>query len=134
PERHNRWSSWFKDKINESDCAYERFMTPIAFLTSWMEECNFRGCAFLNIASEITDVQSNIRKEVVYHKDGLKTIIREITKDLKKSDGKYKNLDVEFITDAYYVLIEGAISASQNYSELWPIEAARKSVEKLVKK
>lgn len=133
-ERHNRWSGWLKDKINELEAPYDRLMAPIAFLDSWMEECNFRGCAFLNIASEVTDIQSNIRKEVIYHKDGLKAIIREITKDLKNSDVKYKNLDVEFITNAYYVLMEGAISASQNYGEKWPIDAARKSIEKLVGK
>ena len=133
-ERHNRWSGWFKDKINEQKMPYDRFMAPIAFLDSWMEKCNFRGCAFLNIASEVTDIKSNIRKEVIYHKDGLKAIVREITKDLKNSDKRYKGLDVEFITDAYYVLIEGAISASQNYGEKWPIDAARKSIEKLVGK
>ena len=133
-ERHSRWSGWFKDKINEQKTPEDRFMAPIDFLDSWMEECNFRGCAFLNIASEVTDIQSNIRKEVIYHKDGLKAIIRGITKDLKNSDTKYKKLDVEFITDAYYVLIEGAIVASQNYGEKWPIEAARKSIEKLIRK
>ena len=133
-ERHNRWSGWFKDKINEQKTPYDRFIAPIAFLDSWMEECNFRGCAFLNIASEVTDSQSNIRKEVVYHKDGLKAIIREITKDLKSSSKEYKDLDVDFVTDAYYVLVEGAISASQNYSEKWPIDAARRSIEKLVGK
>jgi len=133
-ERHNRWSGWFKDKINEQKTEYNRFMAPVAFLDSWMEECNFRGCAFLNIASEVTDINSNIRKEVKYHKDGLKAIIKEIAKDLKSSDKKYKSLDIDFVTNAYYVLIEGAISASQNYGEKWPIDAARKSIEKLVGK
>jgi len=131
-ERHGIWSGWLKDKINRLDTPIDKFMAPFAFLDVWLPECNFRGCAFINIASEITDTQSNIRKEVIYTKDGFKSVIRELTKDLKNSNVKYEHLDVEFITNAYYVLIEGAITASQIYGEKWPIEEARKSIEKLI--
>jgi len=131
-ERHNIFSGLLKEKISEYEAPLDKFLAPLAFLEYWMPECSYRGCAFLNIVSEITDVQSNVRKEVIYTKDGFKSVIRELTKDLKKSDAKYKNLDVEFITNAYYVLIEGAITASQIYGETWPVEETRKAIKKLI--
>jgi len=130
--RHHLFSGLLKDKINEFDAPIDRFMAPLEFLSIRLPECNYRGCAFLNIASEITDTHSNIRKEVIYTKDGFKSLIRELTKDLRNSDAKYKDLEIEFITNAYYILIEGAITASQIYGEIWPIEGARKSIKKII--
>jgi len=129
---HSQFGSTFKDKLNEFDTPFERFMGPLAFLEEWLPTCSFRGCAFINIVSEITDVQSKIRKEVIYNKDGFKSIIRELAKDLKASDVKYGHLDVDFITNAYYLIIEGVITACQIYSETWPVEEARKTLEKIL--
>ena len=131
-ECHNNFSVLLKEKMGECDTPIDRFMAPLDFLRIWLPEGNYRGCAFLNITSEITDIHSNVRKEVIYTKDGFKSVIRELTKDLKNSDSKYKHIDVEFVANAYYVLIEGAISASQIYSETWPVEDARKAVEKII--
>jgi len=130
--RGHIWGGWLKETIDKYDTPIDQFMAPLAFFDKWLPECEYRGCAFLNIASEITDVQSNVRKEVIYTKDGFKSVIRELAKGLKKSGGQYKDIDVDFITDAYYVLTEGAIKACQVYGETWPIETARKSIEKLV--
>ncbi len=131
-ERHNIFSGLLKDQISKCGTPLGRFMAPLDFLGIWLPDCNFRGCAFLNITSEITDIQSNVRKEVIYTKDGFKSVIRELTKDLRNSEAKYKHIDVDFISNAYYVLIEGTITASQIYGETWPVEEARKSIEKLM--
>ncbi len=128
------WVGWLKDTIDEFDTPMDRFMAPLEFFTKWLSECNYRGCAFLNIASEITDVQSKVRKEVIYTKDGFKSVIRELTKDLKNSDVKYKDLDIEFVTNAYYILTEGGVNACQVYGETGPIETVRKSIEKIIRK
>jgi len=131
-ECHSAISGLLKEKISEYEAPLDKFLAPLDFLEHWMPERNYRGCAFLNIATEITDVQSDVRKEVIYTKDGLKSLIREMTKDLKRSSAQYKDLDVEFIANAYYVLFEGAITAGQIYSETWPIEYARKAIKKLI--
>ncbi len=130
--RGSLWGGMLKEKIEEYKKPRDRFLAPLAYFDEWLPQCKFRGCAFLNIASEITDTHSSMRKEVVYTKDGLKSIIRELTKDLKDSDAKYKGLDIEFVVNAYFVLMEGAISASQIYGDLGPIETARRSILKIV--
>ena len=133
-KRYSEWGSWFKEKINEFNTPLDRFMAPLAYLEEWLPKCEFRGCAFLNITSEIPDVQSEIRKEVIYTKDGFKSVIRELTKDLKNSSSKYSHIDVDFISNVYFVIFEGVITACQTYSESWPIKEARKAVEKLIRK
>ena len=131
-ERHSIWSGWLKDKINKFDSPYDRFMAPFDFLEKWMQDCNYRGCAFLNIASEVPNLNSNIRREVIYHKNSLKSLLFELTKDLSNLNSKYANLDQELISNSYYVIFEGAIVASQNFGEIWPVEAARGNIEKIV--
>lgn len=130
--RHDIWSGWLKDKINEFDSPYERFIAPMEFLHEWMQACNYRGCAFLNIASEVPNLNTNIRREVVYHKNSLNSLLKELTKELKRSDSKYSDIDEELIGNSYYVIFEGAIVSSQNFGEIWPVEAARKNIEKIV--
>ncbi len=131
-ERHAYWTSLLKDEINARKTPHERFMSPLGLLLKWLPSSNYRGCAFLNMASEIPDIDSDMRKEVIYHKDGLRTILRELAKDLRKSDGKYAKLDPVELSDAYYTIFEGAISSSQNFGDTWPVDAARKTIEKLI--
>ncbi len=131
-ERHAYWTGLLKDEINTWQNSYERFMAPLELLLKWLPSSNYRGCAFLNMASEIPEIDSNMRKEVIFHKDGLRTILRDLAKDLKKFDDRYAELDPVELSDAYYTIFEGAISSSQNFGEIWPVEAARKTIEKLI--
>ncbi len=131
-ERHSIWSGWLKDKINKYDSPYDRFMAPLDFLEKWMQDCNYRGCAFLNIASEVPNLNSNIRREVIYHKNSLKALLLELTKELIRSNTKFNKLDEQLVGNSYYVIFEGAIVASQNFGEIWPVEAARGNIEQIV--
>jgi AcrR family transcriptional regulator len=131
-EMDKNWRSLLKDKINKYKDLYDKLFAPIEFVKEWNINNNFRGCPFLNIASEVTDTDSSIRKEVIFHKDGFRTIIRELLKDIKKSDNRYSKIDISFFTDAYYVALEGSIAASQNYGETWPFETTRKNIERLL--
>ena len=121
-----------KDKINSYKTPYEQLMAPLEFVKEWNNKHNFRGCPFLNITTEVTDITTNIRKEVIYNKDGFRSIIRELVKDLKNSDDKYSSIDVLFVTDAYYVIVEGAIVACQSYGDAWPYDIAKKNLENLL--
>lgn len=131
-EMDKHWREEIKAKINMYKKPLERLFAPLEFLKMWNENNEFRGCPFLNMVSEVTDPKTNIRKEVIYHKEGFKTIIAELVKELKNSDKKYKNIDVESITEAYYIIAEGAIVVSQNYRDSKPFILARKNIEKLL--
>lgn len=112
---------------------YERYMALVNGLKDYMIETDFRGCAFGNMAVEITEPSHPMRKEIRQHDDRFRSVLREIVRDLKNSSPKYKKINVEDTVDAYHLLVEGALAASKNYHDIWPIDSAVKAVEKLVK-
>ena len=122
-----------KDMINNVKDPYDRYMSIIEGILEYMKETDYRGCAFGNIAVEITDTDHPIRKEVKHHEDRFRSILKDVIKDLKNSGPKYKNLDVDQMVDSYHLIVEGAIVASKNYNDSWPIERAVKLIENLVK-
>jgi len=122
-----------KDMVNGIKRPYERYMSIIKGLLEYMKETDFRGCAFGNMAVEITDPNHPMRKEVKLHDDRFRSILKDVIQDLKDSSPKYKHLDVDQLVDTYHLIVEGAIVASKNYNDTWPIERAVKIIEKLVK-
>jgi AcrR family transcriptional regulator len=131
-ERHKVWMGWLREEIDSHESPYERVISVFKFLEVWLTRCNFRGCAFLNIASEVPDLNHRIRKEVVAHKDSLRDVFTDILKTLKNSNRKYAKIDPAFLSDILYVLFEGAISACQNYGDVVLIDAARSGFTKLL--
>lgn len=128
--RHRLWMSWLADSITSHADPKARLLGIFSFLKQWMQDSGFRGCAFLNIAAEVPFADSQIRSEVIKHKDQLQQYIREIIAEIISSNHARLDFETDDLADAVYVLIEGAIVASQNYSAVWPIEAAQKAVEK----
>ena len=132
-ERHKIWMGWLLDHLNAKPTPYKKLLGLFDFLDTWLRKCDFRGCAFLNIATEVPDVNHRIRKEVIQHKDELRKLIRHLLSDLKNSGKEYSGIDVALLSDFLYLLFEGTISSCQNYSDAKLVEKARKSVEIMLK-
>lgn len=132
-ERHKVWMGWLHGEIDRHDAPYERLTSVFAFLEAWLRDCNYRGCAFLNIASEVPDINHRIRKEVIAHKDELRALLRELIEAVKSSEREFSGIDAEFLADALYVVFEGLISSCQTYGTTALIFAARKNFEKLLR-
>ncbi|MFH2122095.1 MAG: TetR/AcrR family transcriptional regulator [Pseudomonadota bacterium] len=130
--RHEIWMGWLADSTRHSATPKEKLLGIFSFLKQWMQESSYRGCAFLNIAAEVPLSDSKIRNEVVKHKDGLQKYIKETIVDIFESSQSSLNIDPEKMAKTVYVLIEGAIVSSQNYSAIWPIEIAQEAVEILL--
>ncbi len=132
-ERHKVWMGWLQAAIDQNDQPYERLLSVFTFLETWLKGCNFRGCAFLNIASEVPDINHRIRKEVMAHKDELRVLLRRLIEDLQNHDPELAGQDPDFLTEALYVIFEGIISSCQNYGNTSLIDAARQSFERLLR-
>jgi len=123
--RHLVWMGWLQEKIDACSTPYERLVSVFEFLDSWLRGCNFRGCAFLNIASEVPDINHRLRQEVISHKDGLRQVLTGLLADLRQADPNFSGLDVAGQADSLYLICEGLISACQNYGEAGLIAGAR---------
>jgi AcrR family transcriptional regulator len=131
--RHKIWMGWLVDHINKETTPFRKIAGLFEFLEKWLTECDFRGCAFLNIATEVPDVNHRIRKEVIVHSNELRTIFQSMLADLKKSDKHYSHIDVPLLSDFIYILFEGTISSCQNYGDSKLIKNVWKSFEKMLK-
>ena len=110
----------------------ERVLSLFHFAEDLVIKSDFRGCPFVNIATEISSQDSQLRQEVFVEKKRAREKVWEVVSTLKNSSNQYSGIDVEFISNSIFVLMEGAISTSQTLRETWPIHIARKTAEKLL--
>jgi len=132
-ERHKVWMAWLQEWLDKYEAPYERLMSVFGFLESWLKASDFRGCAFLNIASEVPDINNRIRKEVIAHKDELRTLLRELLEDSKRRDRKFAEINPKFLTEILYVIVEGIIGSCQIYGDTSLIAAARQNFDRLLR-
>jgi len=122
--RHTLWMEWLRVALAPYTAPTEKIAGLFAFLRDWMTRCNFRGCAFLNMAAETPAIDHRLRHEVIRHKDALRHTLNTLLLPLNVSMQAPRWRNVERIADPLYVIVEGAIVASRNYARLWPIDAA----------
>lgn len=110
----------------------KRYLAFVPIMQAWMEETGYRGCAFANMAAEVVDVKSPIRKQAKHHYETFRATIREMVKDLSESDPKYSKLDIPYVSDQFMTLVIGAITNAEIYHESWPFESVAVAVKKLI--
>lgn len=128
-KRHWDWCSWLNARIDEKRSAKGKVIALFDFLETWMIECDFRGCAFLNSLAEITDPSHAMRTEIESHKRGLlgqiETLVTACFPDKTGAFTKQRALVI-------FLLFEGTIVETQNFRDLSLITAARKEVKALL--
>ena len=108
-------------------CSSEKKYTDWAlkafdFLVVSAKKESFRGCSFLNILGEVSMDSKKILKEVTITKSQLRTLFQDRFRDSK----------AENLSDAIYVLFEGAMIEMQVQRDIWPIEASKTVLLKLL--
>ena len=76
-----------------------RFLAVIRSLEPWLLDTRFRGCAFINMASEIPDPKHPLRKVGREVYDHVRTHVATLAEELIASNaGKYGHLDARELT------------------------------------
>jgi AcrR family transcriptional regulator len=83
------------------------------------EKEDFRGCAFLNILSEIPADNTKVRDVIHSHKSNIRQNFRDLLQHAE-------------LADHVYLLYEGAFVESQLYRDQWPVNRAKKIVNSLI--
>lgn len=131
-ERRRIDLSDLKEAMRKEKTAKGRFLTAARMTDHNLSSSAFRGCRYFNMISEVPDCKSPIAQEARVYVDGFREVIKDGVLELKGSDPKYKKLDVDRTAESYYLIIGGAIMASQEYRERWPIDRALKDIERLM--
>lgn len=121
-----------KDAIRQAKNPHGRFLAIMAQIKDTLIGTNYRGCGFFNVIAELHDATNPLVKEARRYVEGVRELIRDTVVELKSTDKKYKGLDVDRVTDVYYLLVAGAIMGSQEYQDRWPIDRAMHEVERLI--
>ena len=128
-KRHTTWNSWLNAKLDAGKSAKSNILMLFDFLETWLTECDFRGCAFLNTLSEVLDPEHPMRQEILKHKQGLQAKIQKLAiehfKDKPTAFGRQKGTII-------FLLFEGALVESQNFRDVSSIQSAKKEVRSLL--
>ncbi|NML41942.1 TetR/AcrR family transcriptional regulator [Chitinophaga sp. G-6-1-13] len=119
--RHNYWFNALKTFTEKPSKPREKILAAFDFLLDINEKENYRGCAFLNILSEITEQDGEALR-----------IIRDHKKDLRAYFSVILNKEKQLVQDHIYLLFESAMVESQLYANQWPVQEARKMAAELL--
>lgn len=111
----------------------DRFLSVIESLGPWLIDTKFRGCGFINIASEIPDYSSPLRKVGTKLYDGIRQRVEMLCQELIDSNPeKYGHLDQKNLSNEYMVVFVGAVALAELYHDIWPVTHALKTMRRLM--
>ena len=132
-ERDRRETELVGKILHKYSTPREQFIGIVKELKAWMEDTKYRGCGFANMASEVIDHSSPMRAVVTHHYDAFRKLAKDLIIQMKDEDPeKYSHIDEDHVSDLYFIIIEGAIIASQCYGEIWPFENAIRAARELL--
>lgn len=112
---------------------YEKLLGLLEFLIPWSEETDYRGCAYLNISTEVPDHQHPVRHETGNHYRTVRTLVRRLVEELKARKGKaWKDRDVDTVADDYMLIFAGALALAQVYHDPKPLREGLESAKRLL--
>lgn len=131
-EARQREIEILKDRLREATSPEEKFVLIMRNTADRMRDTKYRGCPFFNMVSELVDHENPVLKEAKRFVDGYNEVIVDTVKELKASDKRRSDIDVEKISRSYYLIVCGAIMACQEYQEAWPLDHAVDQVKGLL--
>ncbi|MEK8080463.1 TetR family transcriptional regulator [Pseudomonas sp. XK-1] len=124
--RDVRWMQWFRGECEKAATPQDRIINIFAVLKSWFESDGFRGCAFINTAGEVGNVDDPIRHIAKLHKQKLLDYTLELASQLGIEDPKS-------LAKQLFVLIEGAITVARVMGDYTATDSARETARVLLK-
>ncbi|MEZ1318656.1 TetR family transcriptional regulator [Pseudomonas fluorescens] len=123
--RDVRWMQWFRSECEKVETPEGRIVSVFSVLKGWFESDGFRGCAFINTAGEVGDVDDPIRHIAKLHKQKLLDYTSELTGQLNIEDPKS-------LAKQLFVLIEGTITVARVMGDYTALDSAREVAEILL--
>ena len=85
----------------------------------------YYGCAFIRASIEYPSPDHPVHRAAREHKEMIRSYLRGLAAEVEGADPVT-------LSEQLYLLVEGAITASQLHGEPWPAEYARQAAEKLL--
>ncbi|MEW5756679.1 MAG: TetR/AcrR family transcriptional regulator [Pseudomonadota bacterium] len=119
--------------ISQAKGPLARVLAVIESLEPWLIQTNYRGCGFINMAAEVPEPRSPLRKEGKLLYDRIRARVEELAEELIASDKKkYGHHTSKALTEEYMVIFAGAVFLAEIYHAVWPVEHARQAARRLL--
>lgn len=129
----HQMSKKIETAITTAGSVEAKFLAPMQCLREFLGESGYRGCAFMNIASEVPDCESPLRKEGIKVYDALARQLVRLSKDLIASDPKrFAGVEPEALGRDYMMILAGAVALAELYASEWPMEQGLKTLQGLI--
>jgi AcrR family transcriptional regulator len=113
---------------------YERLIGLLEFLIPWSHERDYRGCAYLNMSSEIPNHANPVRQESKDHYLAVRRLIGRLMQELKvKRGAAWKGRDAEKVADDFMLVFSGAMAMAQVYHDAEPFREAIDAAKRLLR-
>ena len=120
-ERHETWMSWLRGtveaKVSGGVSAIDALFDTLG---EWAASPGYRGCAFLNTAAEVSEIDDAHRAIIAGHKRSLVAYLGALFPGQLPGD-----------PEVLGVLVDGALVQSAVFASVAPIEAARSAAKLL---
>ena len=117
-DRDERWRASLEDVTNRYEDSEERLLATFEAYGEWLVGDNYRGCAFINAASEIADPNHPARAVALSHKKG----VQEHLAILAAQAGLQES---ETLAEKLLLLLEGATVTASMRKSHEPLDTAR---------
>ena len=129
--RHHEWNTWLESSLSPIESSGSKLTACFQFLKDWLQESNYRGCAFLNTMAETPDPENSMRSVVTQHKQQLLEKFQQLASEHFAGTTLSSDSAVQH-GSTLYLLFEGALVESQNFQDTWPVDAAHNQVHQLL--
>jgi AcrR family transcriptional regulator len=123
-----------EEGIQKFASPYEKLIGLLEFLIPWSQERDYRGCAYLNMSSEVPDHDNPVRQECKSHYLAVRRLIGPLMKDLKvKRGAAWKGRNTEKSADDFMLIFSGAMAMAQVYHDAEPFREAIDAAKRLLR-
>lgn len=123
------WFGGLDKWVTPKKTPFQKLIACFDFLEYALQQHNFLGCKFINMLSEIGDTSPLMYQEILGHKHKLRLYIKKFIEEALL--GRAAD-EIDVISDAIYLLFEGAIVESKICKDTWPVKKAKKMIRVLL--
>ncbi|GMK47440.1 TetR family transcriptional regulator [Paenibacillus glycanilyticus] len=122
-KQDEEWRKWFEDSVNDrGKTPSEKLLIIFDVLEEWFNEPAFNGCAFIKTASEFTDHSHPYYMAARQYKLFMRDYLAFLSEQSHASDPNA-------LTNALYLLVEGAITSAMLKTDPEPALHAKETAK-----
>lgn len=124
--RDDRWRVSLKEVTDQYEDAEEQLLAAFEAYGEWLVGDGYRGCAFINAASEIAEANHPARKVALTHKQGVEKHLATLAEEAGLADP-------DVLAEKLLLLLEGATVTASMRKSRGPLNVARNMARETIR-